>query len=201
MTTNTRIAKCAVCESPTAFNDVGQFVTNVPDHHGRPKRLVIPFGNPFCCSVRCSNILFQIKETRRQKRLQPEHIVKAIFSEEDSFNTLADANLEKATSELREAIQDLTREQTPDTTGAVQHASTALEAVARKVTGSDRKLDDIIQNLPLPPDLKEAVKNIRRYSNDQARHAREGDKISIADAKFVVWTTCAVISYLNDSST
>ena len=56
----------------------------------------------------------------------------------NSIEALKSKNLPTATSELNEARNDLSRRPEPDLSGVVQHSMSALECVARVVTGDSK---------------------------------------------------------------
>jgi hypothetical protein len=104
-----------------------------------------------------------------------------------------------ASSELHEAIRDLSRRPTPDATGAVQHGMAALECVAREVTGDKKAtLGKIIATFPdkLPKPLDEAVEKAWGYASERARHVREGGAADRDEAELIVGLAAVVSTYL-----
>ena len=128
------------------------------------------------------------------------------FRGSDTFSEItknAVAALEKsgrttATSEIREAINDISRRPVPDLSGSVQHIIVALEAIARDVTGKSKpNLGQLIQLLNLPEELDKAVKNIWRYSSEYARHRKEGQALNLIDVELLVSVAGALCTYLS----
>jgi hypothetical protein len=113
--------------------------------------------------------------------------------------TLREAAQGTASSELHEAIQDLSRRPAPDLTGAVQHAMAAFECVARDVTG-DRKstLGKILGKFPelLPKPLDSAVEQVWGYASERARHLREGNATDRDEAALIVGLSASIATYL-----
>lgn len=105
-----------------------------------------------------------------------------------------------AQNELHEALHDLSRRPTPDTTGAVQHSMAALECVARKCCGEENAtLGEILRrhhNL-IPKPLDQAVTKIWGYASENARHISEGRKPDYEEAELVVGVVAAVVTYLS----
>ena len=104
-----------------------------------------------------------------------------------------------ASSELEEAIQDLSRRPEPDVTGAIQHAIAALECLARDVTGDhNTTLGKIMRNNPdlVPKPLDQAVVKAWGYASNRARHLREGSLPSYEEAELIVSVSGAICSYL-----
>ena len=101
--------------------------------------------------------------------------------------------------EIREAIRDLSERPEPDLTGAVQHSIGALEAVAREVSGKSKPtLGPLIRRLGLPRPLDASVEKLWGFSNERARHIREGGTISDPnEAELVATVACAVATYIS----
>lgn len=124
-----------------------------------------------------------------------DDVLMPIYSE--AINVLEETDRTFAANELKEAIRDISRRPDPDISGAIQHAIAGLEAVARDVTGNPTPtLGALVQRLPIPDDLKEAVRKLWRYSSENARHGREGNDPDLMDAKLVVTVACAVSTFL-----
>lgn len=169
-------------------------------YEGRPPVVYIGRGNDFCCSAECSYAVDKIKEARRKRRVDAETDILATvfnpFSADGSIKALSDSGRDLASRELSEAIKDISRHPEPDLSGALQHASACLEAVARDITGRQGNLGAIANGLPVPEEIKGTITQLWRYASDKARHGREGNEVAIADAKLVVWATCGLVSHL-----
>ena len=102
-----------------------------------------------------------------------------------------------ASSEMHEALRDISRRPQADNTGAIQHAMAALECVARDVTGQPRKtLGQILPSLGLPKPLDQAVDKMWGFASEQGRHIREGGEPRFEDAELIVTVASAVSVYL-----
>ena len=96
--------------------------------------------------------------------------------EKYTFLTLSKTNLTAVNQEIQEALHDLNRKPKPDITGAIQHATAAVECILRNITGDHnatlgqifKKRKDII-----PPPLNISVEKAWGYASDRARQ-REG---------------------------
>ena len=103
-----------------------------------------------------------------------------------------------ARNEIREALGDLSRRPEPDKTGAVQHALTALECIARDVSGDPKStLGDILRNHPdlLPRPLASAIEKVWGYASEYGRHLREGREPTMEEAELLVGLAGAVAIY------
>jgi len=104
-----------------------------------------------------------------------------------------------ATSELREAIRDLSRRPAPDVTGAIQHSMAALECVARVASGNEKAtLGEILKQHrgTIPRPLDEGVAKLWGYASENARHVTEGREPTFAEAELLVGVVAGVVTYL-----
>lgn len=105
-----------------------------------------------------------------------------------------------ASRELHEAIMDLSRRPTPDTTGAVQHAMASLECVARDITNQHNlTLGDWVKanrdSIGAP--LDKAIESMWGFTSNHGRHLSEGREPSIDDAELIVGFAAALGAYLS----
>lgn len=117
----------------------------------------------------------------------------------EASTMLEQQGLTTAHSELRESLRDLSRRPDPDITGAIQHAMSALECVARDFTGDEKAtLGRILSANPnlLPKPLDEAVEKAWGYASERGRHLREGRLPTYEDAELVLAISSAVCRYL-----
>jgi hypothetical protein len=109
------------------------------------------------------------------------------------------AKLQTAKTEIREALNDLSRRPTPDITGAIQHSLACLECVTREFTGDKKStLGDLMKKYPgvIPSPLDQAVTKIWGFTSEQGRHLREGEAPEYLEAELVVEVTSAIATYL-----
>lgn len=114
-------------------------------------------------------------------------------------NVLEAAKLPTAKTEIKEALNDLSRRPTPDITGAIQHSLACLECVTREVTGDNKStLGDLMKKYPgvIPTPLDQAVTKIWGFTSEQGRHLREGQAPEYLEAELVVEVTAAIATYL-----
>jgi hypothetical protein len=104
-----------------------------------------------------------------------------------------------AAGHLRFAISALSARPTANTSGAVTHATSAVECVLGEITtGKKKGLSDYLQENPslFHPALKEGLGKIYAYASDVARHGKEGTKPAYEDAEFTLATCAAVCTLL-----
>ena len=106
-----------------------------------------------------------------------------------------------ARDELREALRDLSRRPKPDVTGCVTHSTAALECLCRSLSGKRKAtLGQIMKRhsreLGVPPPLDQAVSKLYGYASEVARHVREGEAPSRAEAALVLGVAASLIAYL-----
>ena len=110
---------------------------------------------------------------------------------------LTRAGLPRAANEIREAELDILRRPQPDTTGAIHHATAALEAVARSIARRPKPaLGDLILHLGLPSPLDKSVEKLWGYASEYSRHGREGLEVKNVEAELVVSIIKAIIVFL-----
>ncbi|MCW3107169.1 MAG: hypothetical protein JWQ09_1675 [Segetibacter sp.] len=118
---------------------------------------------------------------------------------ETVVEVLETAKLKTAKTEIREAINDLSRRPHPDITGAIQHSLACLECVTREFTGDTKStLGDLMKKFPgaIPSPLDQAVIKIWGFTSEQGRHLKEGKEPEYLEAELVVEVTAAISTYL-----
>lgn len=119
-------------------------------------------------------------------------------------SVLQTAKLQTAKTEIREALNDLSRRPTPDITGAIQHSLACLECVTRQFTGDAKStLGELMKKFPgvIPTPLDQAVTKIWGFTSEQGRHLREGQAPEYLEAELVVEVTSAIATYLGKKLT
>lgn len=114
-------------------------------------------------------------------------------------DALEEAEKPTALTELKEAIQDISRRPEPDTSGAIQHAMAALECVARGVSGNSKPtLGKLMQRHPdlFPKPVDNAVEKLWGYASENARHGREGNAPTREEAMLIVGISVTLVNYL-----
>ena len=109
------------------------------------------------------------------------------------------ANLGTAKTEIREALNDLSRRPNADITGAIQHSLASLECVARQIAGNTKMtLGELIKKYPniVPKPLDEAISKIWGFTSEQGRHLREGGQPTYVEAELVVGLSAVLTTYL-----
>ncbi|WP_437186736.1 AbiJ-NTD4 domain-containing protein [Planctomicrobium sp. SH668] len=117
------------------------------------------------------------------------------FSEEN----LTQTEKPTAITELREAIRDLSRRPSPDTSGAIQHGMAALECVVRDAAGDSKPtLGQLIKKHPelFPKPIDSAVEKLWGYASENARHGKEGNDPTREEAMLVVGISATLVNYL-----
>jgi hypothetical protein len=99
---------------------------------------------------------------------------------------------------MQSAIIALSVRPLPNTSGAVAHATSAVECVLGEITGQAMTLEKYLDkhSAVFHPALKKGLDGIYGYASDQgARHGKEGTEPALEEAAFVV-ATCAAICTL-----
>ena len=99
---------------------------------------------------------------------------------------------------LQFAIAALSARPKADTSGAVAHATSAVECVLGEITGEAMTLGKYLDKYPdlFHPALKKGLDGIYGYASEEgARHGKEGTEPAREDAEFAV-AVCAAICTL-----
>ncbi|MBX3097827.1 MAG: hypothetical protein KF812_13310 [Fimbriimonadaceae bacterium] len=116
-----------------------------------------------------------------------------------SLTQIAESGLTVATSEMKEAIADLSRRPEPDLSGAVTHAYASLESIAKHCTNETKgTFGDILKWHPnlLPEPLKSAAEKFWGFASENARHAKEGRRLDTAEVEMAVGAAAVLSSFL-----
>jgi hypothetical protein len=104
-----------------------------------------------------------------------------------------------AAGHLQFAISALSTRPNPNTSGAVAHATSAVECVLGGITGEAMTLGKYLDKHPglFHPALKKGLDGIYGYASDEgARHGKEGTEPKWEEAEFVVAACAAVCTLL-----
>lgn len=116
-----------------------------------------------------------------------------------SLAQIAESGLTVATSEMKEAIADLSKRPEPDLSGAVHHALASLESIARQCTGDPKgTLGEILKKHPnlLSEPLKSAAEKLWGYSSNEARHGSENRNLDPIEVELAVGAAVVIASFL-----
>jgi phage regulator Rha-like protein len=124
---------------------------------------------------------------------------KLIQSNQYTLFKLSKTKIKIVNQEIQEALKDLNRKSQPDLTGAIQHATAAVECVLRCLTGNENAtLGQILQKqkglIPAPLDV--SVEKAWGFASNKARHVKAGQKIDFSEAEFVVTQFVSVANFL-----
>lgn len=104
-----------------------------------------------------------------------------------------------AAGHLRFAIAALSARPKANTSGAVAHATNAVECVLGAITGQVMTLGKYLDKHPslFHPALKKGLDGVYGYASDEgARHGKEGTEPSVEEAEFAVAVCAAVCTLL-----
>ena len=117
-----------------------------------------------------------------------------------AVSELADGGRPTAADRIAKAIRNLSTRPTPDYSGAISHATGAMECVLHDLTGEKKTLGDYLKRYQnfFPGNMREALKALWGFTSQEgARHGQEGVEPPREDAEFVVAIAAAVSTYLN----
>jgi hypothetical protein len=116
-----------------------------------------------------------------------------------AVTVLEEAAKPTAAGHIKFATSALSARPTANTSGAVAHATSAVECVLGAITGQSMTLGQYLGKNPglFHPALKKGLDGIYGYASDEgARHGKEGTEPSREDAEFVVATCAAACTLL-----
>ena len=88
----------------------------------------------------------------------------------------------------------------PDFSGAISHATGAMECVLHDITGRGMTFGDFVKKRPdlFPGAMKTAFGALWGYTSEEgARHGKEGVEPPRDEAEFIVTIAAALATYLN----
>ena len=123
-----------------------------------------------------------------------EHAVRTSETE------LKAAGRSTAGERIESAIRNLSLRPKPDFSGAVSHATSAMECVLHDITGKGMTLGEYVKKRSdlFPGHLKKALEGVWGYASEEgARHGKEGVEPLREEAEFIVGIAAALTAYLN----
>lgn len=105
-----------------------------------------------------------------------------------------------AAERIESAIRDLSLRPKPDLSGAISHATAALECVLHDITQRAMTLGDYIKKCPdlFPGAMKNAFASLWGYASEEgARHGKEGIEPHREEAELIVSLAAALATYLD----
>ena len=106
-------------------------------------------------------------------------------------------------SHLRQALEHLSRRESPDYRNSIKESISAVESVVTVVVGENGTLGQLIKKLEekigLHPALKTAFNSLYGYASDQSgirRALMEADKLQFDDAKFFPVVCSAFVNFV-----
>ena len=110
------------------------------------------------------------------------------------------ATIQTAQSELRLALDDISRRPNADSTGTVQHALASFECFCRQKFGATTStLGDIIQRnrSSFTPPLDQAIDKLWGFASNHGRHIQNGGGATFEEAEFVLNICASLVVYLS----
>ncbi len=149
--------------------------------------------------IEISSLKQGVLENKKDIKIIFKAMNQLISPEKHTIFTLSKTNLTVVNQEIQEALNDLNRKSKPDITGAIQHATAAVECVLRNITGDhNATLGQILKKRKdiIPPPLNISIEKAWGYASDKARHVREGVVLDYSEAEFVVTQFISVANFL-----
>jgi hypothetical protein len=125
-------------------------------------------------------------------------------AEVESIEKMLRSPIEGIRDHFTTALQHLSDRENPDYRNSIKESISAVEAACKHLTGLQnatlgQALNQLHDNRPLHPNLKEALRQLYTWTNDDAgiRHAiKDTSTVESADAQFMLVTCSAFVNYL-----
>ena len=104
-----------------------------------------------------------------------------------------------AKEHLRKALTLLSDRKNPDYENSIKESISAVESIAKEITGKEKSLNALTQTLKLPPGLKTALDEFYNWASKYGiRHAKSRKSLSLdqATARFMLVTCSAFVNYI-----
>jgi hypothetical protein len=154
------------------------------------KGFVRSFGSELNKEFVAQNLGWQLSNTGKVEMRGDAVFEGAI---QTSISTLLTESKPTAAGHIKSAISALSVRPTANTSTAVSDATKAVECVLHDITGQAMTLGKYLDKYPdlFHPALKKALDGVYGFASDAgARHGKEGEVPTFAEAQFAV-TTCA----------
>ena len=104
-----------------------------------------------------------------------------------------------AKEHLRKALTLLSDRKNPDYENSIKESISAVESIAKEITGKEKSLNALTQTLKLPPGLKTALDEFYNWASKYGiRHAKSRKSLPLdqATARFMLVTCSAFVNYI-----
>ena len=181
------------CDWPLIYDIIEVMHQHIADAYGWNADGDTQFTNQINRYMRINGIGWELKNGQVISR-GPDDYQQAVIAAEANAERVS---MPDSANEIREATRDLSKRPTADTTGAISHATVAVESVVREMLGRRKgTLGQLIPELDLPKPLDQAIEKLWGFASDRARHIKEGQPPTFEDAQFVVHIASATVTYL-----
>ena len=138
---------------------------------------------------------------RRAYRIVGE-LVTPITSKKEiqSIEAAMDTLYTGANEHIWKALSHLSRRENPDYANSIKESISAVESIAKEITGKDKSLNALTQELKLPPALKTGLDALYNWTSteDGIRHGATGKSLPSDQktARFMLIICSAFVHYI-----
>ncbi|MBE0433326.1 hypothetical protein IBX73_07665 [candidate division WOR-3 bacterium] len=99
---------------------------------------------------------------------------------------------------ISKSLELFSKRPDPDYPNSIKESISAVESLAKIITGKEKSLSALIEQLPIHEAMKRGFKELYDWTSDEARHGRTGKPISCdeSEARYMLITSSAFINYV-----
>ena len=148
--------------------------------------------------VRCNAVL---KEENSAYKIVGELVTEITSQEEiESIETAMETPFAGANEHIGKALSLLSRRENPDYANSIKESISAVESIAKEITGKEKSLNALTQELNLPPALKTGLDALYNWTSQEGgiRHGASGESLNPdpKTARFMLIICSAFVHYI-----
>jgi len=132
-------------------------------------------------------------------RIVGEYVVEVASEQEAAeIETALKIPFDSAKGHLEKALALLSDRESPDYENSIKESISAVESVAKEITGKEKSLNALTQGLKLHPKFKTALDELYNWTSQAVRHGKSGNSppVDQSTARFMLITCSAFVNYI-----
>ena len=118
----------------------------------------------------------------------------------ESIETAMATPYQNANKHIKNALTAFSRRENPDYANSIKESISAVESIAQEITGKEKSLNALTQELPIHPNFQNGLKELYNWTSTDGgiRHARNDKTLSPSKntARFMLVTCSAFVNYI-----
>ncbi len=148
--------------------------------------------------ARCNAVL---KEENSAYKIVGELVTEITSQEEiESIETAMETPFAGANEHIRKALSLLSRRENPDYANSIKESISAVESIAQEITGKEKSLNALTQELNLPPTFKTGLDALYNWTSQEGgiRHGASSESLNPdpKTARFMLIICSAFVHYI-----